>query len=198
MISGHPCGLTQYFNGAALVGVRREVDLINEIVNGRDFNGAALVGVRRDGSCVESLAGRTTSTEPHSLECGEKKAAQVSDGEFQCTSTEPHSLECGEKASEGAVRPFEKLQRSRTRWSAERSRQLGQWCACWLNFNGAALVGVRRDRAAETRAAAGHRTSTEPHSLECGEDNGVNATLLTYTYFNGAALVGVRREGGAE
>ena len=62
-------------------------------------------------------------------------------------STEPHSWECGERAyrcgHDGGVR----------------------------SFNGAALVGVRRDDAQGGGGEAGD-ASTEPHSWECGEWRG--------------------------
>ena len=83
------------------------------------------------------------STEPHSLECGESTLPQVVEM-LQGASTEPHSLECGERA--------------RMRCMALPPP----------SFNGAALVGVRREKLGgdheEKRWA-----STEPHSLECGE-----------------------------
>ncbi len=60
------------------------------------------------------------------------------------------------------------LQRSRTRWSAERKRITQRMVAMMVRFNGAALVGVRR--------------AFWPRQARAGTDR-----------FNGAALVGVRR-----
>ncbi len=133
------------------------------------FNGAALVGVRRaaewlHGAILQELA----STEPHSLECGEGSL-----------SVKP----CLERW----------LQRSRTRWSAERRRlarilpglcrastephslECGELLSSRLSgprhdcFNGAALVGVRRGAFRDPRTTRRCGASTEPHSLECGE-----------------------------
>src|SRR5690606_27258458 len=85
------------FNGAALVGVRRGYDDWVGGLNRQHFNGAALVGVRRGHA---GLPGRLPN-DP--------------------TSTEPHSLECGEGHPPGAeASAVATLQRSRTRWSTER------------------------------------------------------------------------------
>ncbi len=65
------------------------------------------------------------------------------------------------------------LQRSRTRWSAERS-------------------GAGGERALAKIA------STEPHSLECGEAEHGGHVFACQVGFNGAALVGVRRAGRRE
>ena len=59
------------------------------------------------------------STEPHSLECGEF-ADGKGDAATVEASTEPHSLECGETTNKIDLTADGGLQRSRTRWSAER------------------------------------------------------------------------------
>ncbi len=110
------------------------------------FNGAALVGVRRAVFPTKAVFQTDVpSTEPHSLECGERMGpgcrnyaagilqrsrtrwsaesiAESEDAEPQYfPSTEPHSLECGEVNRLGPIllRRQPSLQRSRTRWSAE-------------------------------------------------------------------------------
>ncbi len=133
------------------------------------------------------------STEPHSLECGERRKTAKSN---PCSSpfngaalvgvrrasgfgaavrvavfpsTEPHSLECGELVEVPANHRREAcLQRSRTRWSAESSVVSSRKSPSTTTFNGAALVGVRR--VADFVGFGGVvLPSTEPHSLECGE-----------------------------
>ena len=133
------------FNGAALVGVRRDHrHILGPWLDAHAstephswecgewptrcvvptqiwrFNGAALVGVRR--ACLPRLPLVTSfpaSTEPHSWECGE--VLLVDGGRTRPgASTEPHSWECGENLP--ITRPSAvsvTLQRSRTRGSAE-------------------------------------------------------------------------------
>ncbi len=151
-------------------------------------------------------------------------------------------MECGEGLNgQPEDRQSPLLQRSRTRWSAESRWQCGTLRRLRLGFNGAALVGVRRAisssskssnsisfngaalvgvrRAKGNRGNSGTRVlaSTEPHSLECGEQieqfvirarfvastepHSLECGELLHPFdvecphvgFNGAALVGVRR-----
>ena len=115
--------------------------------------------------------------------------------------------------------PSPALQRSRTRGSAERRRDGQRVQRKRIGFNGAALVGVRRDDRRPGDGGAGEPASTEPHSWECGETRSFHLEATTpgrllqrsrtrgsaeswlesrecgmpTPGFNGAALVGVRR-----
>ncbi len=81
------------------------------------------------------------STEPHSCECGEGCSLMAARSTAICASTEPHSCECGETCSTVSnCRTPAKLQRSRTRVSAERPRRMGGQDGPAPGFNGAALV----------------------------------------------------------
>ncbi len=181
------------------------------------FNGAALVGVRRDGNDLTAALGNPTpSTEPHSLECGEQACLHPSRNRrksFNGAALVGVRRVCRPATS---VRQNGHLQRSRTRWSAE--RRLGNTNSnqepppstephsleCGENqppttprhdrrtFNGAALVGVRRVWRCPAGTPEG-APSTEPHSLECGEGRRRRRGWRRRSAFNGAALVGVRR-----
>ncbi len=158
------------------------------------FNGAALVGVRRVAqlSLSESLSDRT-STEPHSLECGEPVVEKPDLGELASTSTEPHSLECGELAPYGIKQVLiGELQRSRTRWSAESTAY------SVVAGGGSKLQRSRTRWSAERQPVL--PTARRPRQLQrsrtrwSAERNNMNEPKITHTNnFNGAALVGVRR-----
>src|SRR5690606_31042248 len=63
------------------------------------------------------------STEPHSCECGEIGTIAEAAHKRGMASTEPHSCECGERTSLSLMTSeTSRLQRSRTRVSAESSR----------------------------------------------------------------------------
>ncbi len=85
------------------------------------------------------------------------------------------------------------LQRSRTRWSAERRGGGGS------HRGHRPLLQRSRTRwSAESDLGAagelgGDAASTEPHSLECGEIINWEDLTPVQACFNGAALVGVRR-----
>ena len=107
-------------------------------------------------------------------------------------------MECGEAwAQPPTATASWKLQRSRTRWSAERispastafiTRSLQRSRTRWS-----------AERSLSTAACIrSSNASTEPHSLECGEHNAANATVHHSPRFNGAALVGVRRAAGGK
>ncbi len=138
-----------------------------------------------------------TSTEPHSLECGEGKQVFGSCGS-SATSTEPHSLECGEAAAAVGVLAFDETSTEPHSLECGESTPMRSPSRAPAYFNGAALVGVRR----ETRLAPARRTvastSTEPHSLECGEDTCACSLGPSHSNFNGAALVGVRRAAASQ
>ena len=157
------------FNGAALVGVRRGAMPSSMAMKYCCFNGAALVGVRR---VVWGLSSRRS---------------------LDCASTEPHSLECGVLVQRIRLdRPLKSLQRSRTRWSAERAwRPPGPRCG------GGASTEPHSLECGEVLIpqieAILHVASTEPHSLECGEVHMLSNSPADRHSFNGAALVGVRR-----
>ncbi len=183
------------------------------------FNGAALVGVRR-GQAGRRACNATdgASTEPHSLECGERRRRccrrsgrwlQRSRTRWSAeslrlpriprprplASTEPHSLECGEcPPLSSDSDPARTLQRSRTRWSAESTagRIAAAIVAC--RFNGAALVGVRR---APTPASPPAPPACFNGAALVGVRRAASAACAppAPNRFNGAALVGVRREG---
>ncbi len=157
------------FNGAALVGVRRVRSARRRCGGLRCFNGAALVGVRR----VQTVHGEyvpqvDASTEPHSLECGE--VLQIAQARADLAGFNGAALVGVRRAGSGAAKmgSHYKLQRSRTRWSAESRQKAGS---------------VHKHRSA----------STEPHSLECGEARSRSTSATQAHCFNGAALVGVRR-----
>ena len=156
------------FNGAALVGVRREKlggdheekrwastephslecgEVLNSGALGTDKAASTephSLECGEDASDFRHDAAFVASTEPHSLECGEVRCILENSARL-AASTEPHSLECGEfSSSPECDKHASMLQRSRTRWSAESTVGQPEWLACCL-------------------------ASTEPHSLECGE-----------------------------
>ncbi len=138
-------------------------------VRGPGFNGAALVGVRR-----ETVGGSPKS-------------------QAVLASTEPHSLECGEAGRGAEVKALTKLQRSRTRWSAEskgisldvdgaesastepHSLECGEKAPALPSTSLSSRLQRSRTRWSAERILIGfshlqrRRASTEPHSLECGE-----------------------------
>ncbi len=179
------------------------------------FNGAALVGVRRVSVHFHIPGHGWASTEPHSLECGEQHRCSHQDCPGRA-STEPHSLECGESKRRALQRSLDELQRSRTRWSAERKPWRAGWRSVFMlqrsrtrwsaerrgrSNKSTASLSLQRSRTrwsaesteAHPEAAAKLRASTEPHSLECGEAASRERRAAAQASFNGAALVGVRR-----
>ncbi len=78
------------------------------------------------------------------MECGEDYG-KPADAIANNASTEPHSLECGEVT------------------------RLVHSLFLLNSFNGAALVGVRREQGQVLNVMLYIGASTEPHSLECGE-----------------------------
>ncbi len=156
------------------------------------FNGAALVGVRRANVFPIDPGGPPTSTEPHSLECGESFACSGPGPGWQ-TSTEPHSLECGEW-NQAWHMSFQRITSTEPH-----SLECGEWRRhrdlerAGSDFNGAALVGVRRGRRSHRCAwplanfngaalVGVRRDDRQSHDRSDHQD-----------HFNGAALVGVRR-----
>src|SRR5690606_2095238 len=107
-------------------------------------------------------------------------------------STEPHSLECGEIRMGMDGGAYLLLQRSRTRWSAESHFPLG---------TAVSAQPLQRSRTRWSAESQLHfqkqafivRHSTEPRSLECGEERVAGWVEEALAAFNGAALVGVRR-----
>ena len=208
------------FNGAALVGVRRELEPAQELLA---YD--ALQRSRTRGSAERWRPAALPAAHPPRLQRSRTRGSAESAVVHHLAvavlvaSTEPHSWECGEVAiGRLGCDTSSGLQRSRTRGSAERVSERNYFPPRPCSFNGAALVGVRRAAAIAGTAAGrgpastephswecGERgtpprnpqpskeASTEPHSWECGEEYHCAKTRPTSMCFNGAALVGVRR-----
>ena len=84
------------------------------------------------------------------------------------------------------------LQRSRTRWSAERRRHGGSRHSIRHASTEPHSLECGEASECQSTGACAH-ASTEPHSLECGENASFLQTAESIVSFNGAALVGVRR-----
>ena len=138
-------GLALCFNGAALVGVRRDNTSADWYPSPIDcFNGAALVGVRRVGWAASKIASEGLLQRGRTRGSAESRRAAVGLAQQVQASTGPHSWECGEFA----LKPM-------TPQEAEASTGPHSWECGEL----AALAG------AHVAAVA----STGPHSWECGE-----------------------------
>ena len=133
--SAADCAWSRCFNGAALVGVRRGPLTRQWDFRQHRFNGAALVGVRR---VEERRAGKTP---PVTLQ--RSRTRWSAESTHQVLGSGPDGW----------------LQRSRTRWSAESPRHDVGAPQHPPRFNGAALVGVRRE-------SPFFRTHTHPFLLQ--------------------------------
>ena len=108
------------FNGAALVGVRRaapsaaSLSATSWLQRSRTRWSAERAHCRRWWRCCKELQRSRTRW---SAESGHGCGAWLC---RRRASTEPHSLECGERSWAVIMRKSDGLQRSRTRWSAER------------------------------------------------------------------------------